>query len=70
MFTIEYYLEISGKSPFEKWFNSLDIYSKKIVEDRFDRLTIFGHLGDYKNLGDGIFENCKCYTMKTYLRSH
>jgi putative addiction module killer protein len=50
------YTNEAGKSPFEDWLKSL---KDKIIRARIQRRLDFlqmGHYGDYKSLGDGIFE--------------
>lgn len=46
----------SGKEPFTKWFSS--VKDKRVsaqIKARLDRLCV-GNYGDYKWLGDGIYE--------------
>lgn len=53
---IERYVTEEGKIPFSEWFNSLrDIRAKLKISKRLDRVEL-GNLGDFKSLGDGIFE--------------
>jgi putative addiction module killer protein len=50
------YLTENGQSPFEKWFNSLkDRKAKQKIRLRLDRIQL-ENLGDYKSVGDGVFE--------------
>lgn len=56
MIQIVNYLTENGRSPFEKCFNSLkDRKAKQKIRLRLDSVQL-GNLGDYKSLGDGIFE--------------
>lgn len=53
---LRYYQTVNGKAPFVEWMKKLKdptIYAR--ILRRLDRLLI-GHYGDYKVLGDGIFE--------------
>lgn len=50
-----YYTTKKGESPFIKWFESLDHSTEQVVRKRLERVKL-GNLGDYKNLGEGIFE--------------
>ena len=52
---IVYYQTKSGRSPFYEWLKKLDEKTKERVNERLFRL-ICGNFGDYKNLGDEIFE--------------
>ncbi|WP_103670464.1 type II toxin-antitoxin system RelE/ParE family toxin [Pseudanabaena sp. BC1403] len=53
---IRQYITAEGKIPFDEWINSLrDIRAKARIEQRLDRLLL-GNLGDYKPIGDGIYE--------------
>jgi putative addiction module killer protein len=50
------YLTENGQSPFEKWFNSFkDRKAKQKIRLRLDRIQL-ENLGDYKSVGDGVFE--------------
>jgi putative addiction module killer protein len=50
------YLTENGQSPFEKSFNSLkDRKAKQKIRLRLDRIQL-ENLGDYKSVGDGVFE--------------
>ena len=53
---IRQYITAEGKIPFDEWLNSLqDIRAQARIEQRLDRLRS-GNLGDYKSIGDGIYE--------------
>lgn len=55
-FQIELYAEPSGKYPFEKWFDGLkDRKGKFIIATRLNRVML-GNLGDYKSVGQGVYE--------------
>lgn len=55
-FGIGYYENENGKIPFLDWFEDLDYQIRARVEKRLKIYEQTGHLGDYKNLGDGIYE--------------
>ncbi|WP_242046455.1 type II toxin-antitoxin system RelE/ParE family toxin [Cylindrospermum sp. FACHB-282] len=53
---IKSYLTNNGISPFYNWFDSLrDRKVKAKIRARLDRVEE-GNLGDYKSLGDGVYE--------------
>lgn len=53
---IKEYLTKSGINPYRKWFNRLrDFKTKARIETRLTRMAL-GNLGDYKSVGDGVFE--------------
>jgi putative addiction module killer protein len=53
---IQQYITSDGKIPFDEWLNSLrDIRAKARIAQRLDRLQL-GNLGDYKSIGDGLYE--------------
>ncbi len=56
MIEIRHYKLSNGKSPFKKWFTELDYCDKRKISTRLDRIEETGNFGDYKNLGDGVFE--------------
>src|SRR5215470_6463482 len=45
----------NGKQPFNVWLHRLDNKARDIIMKRVDRMGK-GHYGDYKPLGDGIYE--------------
>jgi putative addiction module killer protein len=50
------YLTADGKNPFDEWLDSLrDRKAKAKIRARLDRVED-GNLGEYKSVGDGIFE--------------
>jgi putative addiction module killer protein len=54
--TIKLYLMESGLSPFEEWFDDLsDAHAQERILARIARLRS-GNPGDWKALGDGVFE--------------
>ncbi|NER39415.1 MAG: type II toxin-antitoxin system RelE/ParE family toxin [Oscillatoria sp. SIO1A7] len=53
---LDNYLTEDGKSPFEEWLDSLrDLNAKARIKSRLNRVRV-GNLGDYKSLGEGVFE--------------
>ena len=53
---LRYYINPNGKSPFVEWMNRI---KDKVIRSRIDRRLErmeYGHYGDYKALGDGVFE--------------
>ncbi|MEC4893687.1 MAG: type II toxin-antitoxin system RelE/ParE family toxin [Oscillatoria sp. PMC 1051.18] len=53
---IQNYQTVEGRSPFEEWLEFLrDSRGKLIVDKRIRRVRV-GNLGDYRSVGDGIFE--------------
>ncbi len=50
------YLTADEKNPFDDWLNSLcDRKAKSKIRARLDRVED-GNLGDYKSVGEGVFE--------------
>lgn len=56
MLEIRYYKLSNNKKPFAKWLENLDFSDRHKVMLKLDRIQETGNLGDYKNLGDGVFE--------------
>jgi putative addiction module killer protein len=52
---IELYIARSGKSPVKTWLDELDCEFIGRINDRLKRIK-YGNFGDYKNLGEGVFE--------------
>lgn len=53
---IQNYLTIDGRSPFEEWLDSLrDIRAISQIDNRLRRVKL-GNLGDYRSVGEGVFE--------------
>lgn len=52
---ILHYASRNGKMPFMDWMNTLDPITKEVIYDRLEKVKI-GYFGDYKNLGNGVFE--------------
>lgn len=53
---IRNYLTADGRNPFDEWLDALrDRRAKAKIRARLDRVED-GNLGDYKSLGDGVFE--------------
>ena len=55
-YEIDIYATETGKEPFVEWEDSLDIQTLAKIETRFARIRHGGNLGDYKVVGDGVFE--------------
>lgn len=50
-------LAIGGSRPFSEWFRRLkDKEAKAAILGRLDRIAEFGNFGDYRYLGDAVFE--------------
>lgn len=50
------YQDVSGRSPYDEWYNSLkDKQAKLVILKRINRLA-YGNLGDCNALKDGVFE--------------
>lgn len=53
---IQNYLTREGRSPFQEWLNSLrDMKARVRIEKRLERVSL-GNLGDYRSLGEGVYE--------------
>ncbi|HRW58918.1 MAG TPA: type II toxin-antitoxin system RelE/ParE family toxin [Chlamydiales bacterium] len=53
---IEIYETVSGKCPFEHWFQKIKgIHTRAKILTRLDRLSL-GNFGDCKPLKDGVYE--------------
>lgn len=53
---IESYVTANGKIPFWEWFDSLpDGKGQAKIEERLKRVRL-GNLGDYRSVGEGVFE--------------
>ena len=51
------YEKEDGRQPFTEWLRALpDRKARAQVRKRLDRLELLGHPGDYKSLGDGLYE--------------
>ncbi|MEW6545113.1 MAG: type II toxin-antitoxin system RelE/ParE family toxin [Nitrospirota bacterium] len=54
--TLEFYVTESGKAPFALWVDSLrDKHARATIHRRLARVRL-GLLGDYKSVGDGVYE--------------
>ena len=49
------YATQSGREPYTEWFESQDRTIRDRIQARIDRIES-GNLGDYKSVGDGVFE--------------
>jgi putative addiction module killer protein len=53
---LEIYKDINGKTPFIEWLESIkDITTRAKIKNRLRRIEL-GNFGDYKSLGEGVFE--------------
>ena len=52
---LEIFHNKNRKAPFTEWLLALEKSSQIRIRDRLTRLEL-GNLGDYKSLGDGLFE--------------
>ena len=53
---LQIYRAPNGRAPFTEWLKSLrDQRARKQIQTRLDRLET-GNLGDYRSVGDGVFE--------------
>ncbi len=53
---IIFYVADNGKQPFLEWFNSLkDLKTQAKINKRLRSISL-GNLGDYKSVGEGVFE--------------
>ena len=54
---IQVYRTETGKQPFVEWLKSVkDATVRHSVQVRIRRIEVSGHIGDYKNLKDGMYE--------------
>ncbi len=53
---LKIYLTLQGKSPFEKWLNSIKDKKTQAVIDNGLRRVRLGNLGNCKPVGGGVFE--------------
>jgi putative addiction module killer protein len=49
------YIAANGGKPLVEWLNSLDVLAKEIVQSRLNQVKR-GTLGDYKPVGEGVWE--------------
>jgi putative addiction module killer protein len=52
---IKKYVTDDGICPFDEWFNHLERNIQIRIDARFTRISL-GNFGDYKSMGDGVFE--------------
>lgn len=53
---IQRYITADGKIPFDRWFDALrDEKTKTIINKRLNRVRL-GNLGDYRSVGEGVYE--------------
>ena len=50
------FFKINNKYPVKDWLYSLDSANKAKILKRLVKIEDCGYFGDYKNLGDGIYE--------------
>lgn len=53
---IQRYVTTDGRIPFNEWFNSLRDRKAQVKIDTRIRRVIDGNLGDYRSVGEGVFE--------------
>jgi putative addiction module killer protein len=46
----------TAKEPFSDWLSELDSKVRGRIRSRLDRLEQEGHYGDYKSVGDSVYE--------------
>ncbi|TVP62987.1 MAG: type II toxin-antitoxin system RelE/ParE family toxin [Nodularia sp. (in: Bacteria)] len=50
------YITSDGRVPFAEWFDALrDPKTKSIIDKRLNRVSL-GNLGDYRSVGEGVYE--------------
>lgn len=54
-YEIVYYELPSGKCPYEKWFDGLDVRTQDAVDARLERVEL-GNLGEHRYLEGGVSE--------------
>ncbi len=54
-YEIEIYSDEKGRNPFEEWMGNITAVDERRIRKRILRIED-GNLGDYKSLGDGVFE--------------
>ena len=53
---IQEYVTRDGRSPFATWLRGLrDVQARARIRVRLDRVRL-GNLGDYRSVGDGVYE--------------
>lgn len=53
---VQNYLTAEGRSPYEEWLDSLrDTRARLKIDNRLRRIQL-GNLGDYRSVGEGVFE--------------
>lgn len=53
---VQYYQTPNGREPFTEWYDSLrDPKTQNRIDRRLERVET-GNLGEYKSVGDGVFE--------------
>lgn len=55
MIKIQFYVSPNGKNAVASWLDSLSRLNRNRIAARLDRIAM-GNLGDYKAVGDGVFE--------------
>ena len=55
--TLANYMDAAGREPFRDWLNSLkDRQGLNSMRTRLNRIRQDGNFGDWKSVGDGVFE--------------
>ncbi|MEA5514765.1 type II toxin-antitoxin system RelE/ParE family toxin [Nodularia sp. UHCC 0506] len=53
---VQRYITSDGRVPFAEWFDALrDTKAKSIIDKRLNRVSL-GNLGDYRSVGQGVYE--------------
>lgn len=53
---IIYFKLDNNKCPFKEWFDNLPVTIQARISSRLLRVETSDYFGDYKNLGDGVYE--------------
>jgi putative addiction module killer protein len=55
VYEIKIYTDERGREPFTDWVDSLQVVDQARIDARLDRVAS-GNVGEYKPLGDGVYE--------------
>ena len=53
---LQLYHAPNGRAPYTEWLESQDRTTRNKIQTRIDRIGFAGNLGDYRSVGDGVFE--------------